>query len=204
MLSIHTGEQINNSILNPSERSQTRQRLRYISQNDRLPLLSLYACFTGSCKKFSLLRRSMILDQRFLVSTNPESGFSLLSLERSSLAVFAGVQDVVDLAFHVSIKWGTALLVHHFVVRQRLIESQPLVDFSSDYSVYARSLPTLSPVCFSLALALAPVEFRRHEFLGGSGGMPTTGKFVKLDSLKCNSPRSLDRNWVTGKVFQGV
>ena len=29
----------------PSERSQTRQRLRYISQNDRLPLLSLYACF---------------------------------------------------------------------------------------------------------------------------------------------------------------
>ena len=46
----------------------------------------------------------MILDQRFLVSTNPESGFSLLSLERSSLAVFAGVQDVVDLVFHVSIK----------------------------------------------------------------------------------------------------
>ena len=32
------------------------------------------------------------------------SGFSLLSLERSSLAVFAGVQDVVHLVFHVSIK----------------------------------------------------------------------------------------------------
>ena len=80
----------------------------------------------------------MILDQRFLESTNPDrigqgrfsrlllffSGFSLLSLyQRSSLSVFAGVQDVVHLVFHVSIKWEAALLVHHFVVRQRLIES---------------------------------------------------------------------------------
>ena len=33
---------------------------------------------------------------------------------------------------------------------------------------------------------------------------PPPGKFVKLDSLKCNSPRCLDQNWVTGKVFKGV
>ena len=60
----------------------------------------------------------MINDQRFLESTNLDrigirrflkspvvfSGFSLLSLERSSLAVFAGVQDVFHLVFHVSIK----------------------------------------------------------------------------------------------------
>ena len=32
------------------------------------------------------------------------SGLSLLNLELSSLAVFAGVQDVVHLLFHVSIK----------------------------------------------------------------------------------------------------
>ena len=32
------------------------------------------------------------------------SGFSLLSLQRSSLAVFAGVQDVVHQIFHVSVK----------------------------------------------------------------------------------------------------
>ena len=110
----------------------------------------------------------MILDQRFLKSTNTErigqGRFSRLLLffwalvslvEYSSLALFAGVQDVVDLVFQVSIKWGAALLVHHFVVRLRLIESQALVDFSSvsfNYSVYARSWPTSSPGCFSLAL----------------------------------------------------
>ena len=37
------------------------------------------------------------------------------------------------------------------------------------------------------------------------GGMPPPpGKFVKLDSLKCNFLRSLDRNWVTGKVFKAL
>ena len=41
MWSIHTGEQINIQ----AKDLKTRQRLRYISQNDRLPLLSLYACF---------------------------------------------------------------------------------------------------------------------------------------------------------------
>ena len=64
-----------------------------------------------AARSFYSLR--MILDQRFLESTNPGriglgrfsrrllffSGFSLLSLERSSLAVFAGVQDVVHLVF---------------------------------------------------------------------------------------------------------
>ena len=49
----------------------------------------------------------------------------------------------------------------------------------------------------------ADIECRRHELLGGPQACPP-GKFVKLDSLKCNSTRSLDRNWVTRKVFQGV
>ena len=40
----------------------------------------------------------------FLMTPFVFSGFSLLSLERSSLALFAGVQDVVHLVFHVSIK----------------------------------------------------------------------------------------------------
>ena len=47
------------------------------------------------------------------------------------------------------------------------------------------------------------VECRRHELLGGSGGMPPR-TFVKLESLKCNFPRSLDRSWVTGRVLKGV
>ena len=116
--------------------------------------------FTGSREKFSLLRydswaalpwkyelgKNRI--RMFLKTPFVLSGLSLLNLELSSLAVFAGVQDVVHLLFHVSIKWGAALLVHHFVVRQRLIESQPLADFSSNYSVYPRSLPTSSPGCF--------------------------------------------------------
>ena len=91
--------------------------------------------FTGSCEKFSFLRYdswsalSWKYEPRqnrirtFLKTPVVFSSFSLLSLERSSLAVFAGVQDVVHLVFHVSIKWEAALLVHHFVVRQRLIES---------------------------------------------------------------------------------
>ena len=94
--------------------------------------------FTGSCEKFSFLKydswsalswkyepeKNRI--RTFLKTPVVFSGFSLLSLEYSSPAVFAGVQDVLALVFHVSIKWawGAALLVHHFVVRQRLIESQ--------------------------------------------------------------------------------
>ena len=46
--------------------------------------------------------------------------FSLLSPERSSLAVFAGVQDVVHPVFHVSIKWEAAIPVYRFVIRQRI------------------------------------------------------------------------------------
>lgn len=44
--------------------------------------------------------------------------------------------------------------------------------------------------------AAANVEWRIHELLvggGGSGGIPP-GKFVKLESLKCNFLRTLDRN----------
>ena len=95
---------------------------------------SLHA-FTGSCEKFSFLRydswsalpwkyeSGQNRTSTFLKTPVVFSGFTLLSLERSSLAVFAGVQYGVHLVFHVSIKWEAALLVHHFVVRQRLIES---------------------------------------------------------------------------------
>ena len=39
---------------------------------------------------------------------------------------------------------------------------------------------------------------------GGLGACPPPpGKFVKLDSLKCNFLRSLDRNWVTG-IMTGI
>ena len=64
-----------------------------------------------AARSFYSLR--MILAQHFLESRKPGqnrirtflktpvdfSGFSLLSLERSSLTVFAGVQDVVHLVF---------------------------------------------------------------------------------------------------------
>ena len=128
MWSIHTGEQISNS-KNPNGKDCVT-----------LHRTTTYHCchslhaFTGSCEKFSFLtydswsalpwkhkpRQNSI--RTFLKTPVVFSGFSLLSLERSSLAVFAAVQDVVHLVFHVSIKWGAALLVHHVVVRQRLIE----------------------------------------------------------------------------------
>ena len=47
---------------------------------------------------------------------------------------------------------------------------------------------------------------RWHELLGGSGVCPPPPppvKFVKLDYLKCNFLRSLDRNWVTG-IMTGI
>ena len=143
--------------------------------------------FTGSCEKFSILR----YDSWSALPWKHKPGknrirtflktqvvfFGLLSpLVSSSLAVFAVVQDVVHLVFHVSIKWGVALLVHHFVVRQRLIEPQLLVDFSSvsfNYSVYARSWPTSSPGCFSLALEV------RHHTSNPKKGKSTLGR--KLD-----------------------
>ena len=48
----------------------------------------------------------------------------------------------------------------------------------------------------------ANVECRRHELLRASGDMPP-GKFVKLESLKCNLLRSLDRNWGSG-ILTGI
>ena len=88
------------------------------------------------------------------------SGFSLLSLERSFLAFFAGVQDVVHLVFHVSIKWGVALLVHHFVVRQRLIE------YSAFGWFFISVIQLLSTR--SILANLVP----RVLFLGFGGGAP--------------------------------
>ena len=42
------------------------------------------------------------------------------------------------------------------------------------------------------------------KWFSWSGSMPPPGKFVKLDSVKCHFLRSLDRNWVTGKVFKAL
>ena len=148
MWSIHTGEQINNS-KNPTGKDcvSFHRTTAYHCCH------SLHA-FAGSCEKFSFLRydswsalpwkyepRQNTI-RTFLKTPDVFSGFSLLSLERSSLAVYAGVQDVDHLVFHVSIKWEAALLVHHFVVRQRLIESAfVFLSMSFNYSVYARSWP---------------------------------------------------------------
>ena len=80
--------------------------------------------FTGSCEKFLFLtydswsalpwkyEPGQNRIRTFLKTPVVFSGFSLLSLEASSLAVFAGVQDVVYLVF----KSPAALLLHHFVL----------------------------------------------------------------------------------------
>ena len=50
----------------------------------------------------------------------------------------------------------------------------------------------------------ANIECRRYELLAVSGGVPPPPReFVKLDTLKCNFLRSLDRNWVTG-IMRGI
>ena len=129
MWSIHRWEQINNR-KNPNG----KDCVTFHRTTAYHCCHSLHA-FTGSCEKFSFLRydSSSALSckyepgqnriRTFLKTPVVFSGFSLLSLERSSLAVFAGVQGVVHLVFHVSIKWEAALLVHHFFVRQCLTES---------------------------------------------------------------------------------
>ena len=134
MWSIHTGEQINDS-KNPNG----KDCVTFHRTTAYHCCHSLHA-FTGSSEKFSFLRydswsalpwkyepgQNRI--RTFLKTPVVFSGFSLLS---SSLTIFAGVQDVVHLVFHVSIKREAALLVHHFVVRQRLIESASLWFFVS-------------------------------------------------------------------------
>ena len=142
MWSIHREEQINSSVIQAKDLKCGKDCVTFHRTTACHCCHSIHA-FTGSCEKFSFITfdswsalpwkyepgKNRI--RTFLKTPEVFSGFSLLSLERSSLAVFAGVQDVVHLVFHVSIKWEAALLVHHFVVGQRLIESQPLVDFSS-------------------------------------------------------------------------
>ena len=46
---------------------------------------------------------------------------------------------------------------------------------------------------------------RHYELLGVGGirGHAPPGRFVKLDFVKCNFLRSLDRNWVTG-IMTGI
>ena len=45
------------------------------------------------------------------------------------------------------------------------------------------------------------VEWRSQKLLGGFRGHLPPGKFLWLDSLKCNFLHSLDHNWLTRKVF---
>ena len=120
MWSIHTGEQINNS-KNPNG----KDCVTFHRTTAYHCCHSMHA-FTGSCEKFSFLRYdswsalSWKYEPRqnrirtFLKTPVVFSSFSLLSLERSSLAVFAGVQGVVHLVFHVSIKWEADLLCSPF------------------------------------------------------------------------------------------
>ena len=51
-------------------KDRKRQRLRYISQNDRLPLLSLLFSLEAK-RSFHPVMSDVILDQRFLESTTP-------------------------------------------------------------------------------------------------------------------------------------
>ena len=52
------------------QQTSKRQRLRYISQNDRLPLVTLGMLSLEAARSFHSL--GMILDPRFLESTNPD------------------------------------------------------------------------------------------------------------------------------------
>ena len=140
----------------------------------------------------------MILDQRFLESTNPERKNRIRTFLKTpvvfralvSLALSAPLlrfslefRMPVHLVFRVSIKWEAAFLVHHFFVRQRLKEFQPLVDFSSmsfNYSVCARSWPTSCPGCFSLALEVGRISSRARSL-----SRPTSKRLLHSYMSRC-------------------
>ena len=125
MSSIHTGEHTK------QQRFKSKRR-KIVNGKDCVTFhrTTAYHCchsshaFTGSCEKFLFptydswsalpwkYEHGQNRIRTFLKTPVVFSGFSLLILKRTSLAVFAGVQDVVHLVF----KWAAALLVHHFVL----------------------------------------------------------------------------------------
>ena len=175
MWSIHTGEQINNG------KNPTGKDCVTLHRTTAYHCCHSLHAFAGSCEKFSFLRYNSWSAlpwkyepgqnriRTFLKTPVVFSGFSLLSLERCSLAVFAGVQDVVHLVFHVFIKWEAALLVHHFVVRQRLIESAFLLIFCqcqrSVFGLFSKERHTTnSPVWPVLTVLITSFEKRRQKW----------------------------------------
>ena len=119
MWSIHTGEQINNSKYPNGKDCVTFHRT------------TAYLCchswhaFTGSCEKFSFLRYDSwsVLPWKYKPGQNRIRTFLKTPVVFSGSCGFRGSSGCGPVVFQVSIKWEGALLVHHFVVRQRLIES---------------------------------------------------------------------------------
>ena len=161
---------------------------RLLTTDDTLCMLSLQAT-----RSFHSL--GMILDQRFLESTNPERKnrirtFLIVFRALVSLALSAPLlwfslefRMPVHLVFRLSIKWEAAFLVHHFFVKQCLKEFQPLVDFSSmsfNYSVCARSWPTSFPGCFSLALEVGRISSRARSL-----SRPTSKRLLHSYMSRC-------------------
>ena len=122
MWSIHTGEQREQTNNRTTAKIQTAKISLHFTERPRttvvtLRMLSLeaarvfipYVWFLISASLKVWTRQNRI---RTFLKTPLVFRALVYLVERSSLAVFAGVQDVVHLVF----KWAAALLVHHFVL----------------------------------------------------------------------------------------
>ena len=66
-------------------------------------------------------------------------------------------------------------------------------------SVWKCQMQWFSWWMYTIRAAGVNIEYRRHKLLGGLGTCPL-GKFVKLDSLKCNFLHSL--RWCTNEMWE--
>ena len=123
MWSIHTGEQREQTKNRTTAKIQTAKIALHFTEQPLTTVVTLHMLSPEAVRSFYSPRNSWSAlpwkyepgqnrIRTFLKTPVVFSGFSLLILKRTSLAVFAGVQDVVHLVF----KWAAALLVHHFVL----------------------------------------------------------------------------------------
>ena len=126
MSSIHTGEHTK------QQRFKSKRR-KIVNGKDCVTFhrTTAYHCchslhaFTGSCEKFSFLRYDSwsVLPWKYKPGQNRIRTFLKTPVVFSGSCGFRGSSGCGPVVFQVSIKREAALLVHHFVVRQRLIRS---------------------------------------------------------------------------------
>ena len=136
--------------------------------------------------EYTIITERLVLNQY----SSKENGFSCHELTVSHLTLGASTSErSAGCSTHaVILKKGKRCQI------VKMVES--LYTYRVFDSIWKYRMQRFS--CFTLHAAGANFERRRHDLLGRPGRYAPPRK---LDSLKYNFLRSLDRNWLAGKVF---